>query len=67
MGHGTTAITEEEIIAAAVREVAGPALIGEDPMATERLSEKLYWLLSPRGQTGYASHAIAALDIALWT
>jgi len=46
--------------------VAGPALIGEDPMATERLWEKLYWLLSPRGQTGYASHAIAALDIALW-
>jgi len=66
VGHGMTAITEEEIIAAAVREVAGPALIGEDPMATERLWDKLYWLLSPRGQTGYASHAIAALDIALW-
>lgn len=66
VGHGMTAITEEEIIAAAVREVAGPALIGEDPMATERLWEKLYWLLSPRGQTGYASHTIAALDIALW-
>lgn len=66
VGHGMTAITEEEIIAAAVNEVAGPALIGEDAMATERLWEKLYWLLSPRGQTGYASHAIAALDIALW-
>ena len=66
VGHGMTAITEEEIIAAAVREVAGPALVGEDPMATERLWEKLYWLLSPRGQTGYASHTIAALDIALW-
>ncbi len=66
IGHGMTAITEEEIIAAAVREVAGPALIGEDPLATERLWDKLYWLLSPRGQTGYASHTIAALDIALW-
>lgn len=66
VGHGMTAITEEEVIAAAVREVAGPALIGEDPLATERLWEKLYWLLSPRGQTGYASHAIAALDLALW-
>lgn len=66
VGHGMTAITEEEVIAAAVREVAGPALIGEDAMATERLWERLYWLLSPRGQTGYASHAIAALDIALW-
>ncbi|MET4577641.1 mandelate racemase/muconate lactonizing enzyme family protein [Ottowia thiooxydans] len=66
VGHGMTAITEEEVIASIVREVAGPALIGEDPMATERLWEKLYWLLSPRGQTGYASHAMAALDIALW-
>ena len=65
-GHGMTAITEEEIIAAAVREVAGPALIGADPLATEHLWDKLYWLLSPRGQTGYASHTIAALDIALW-
>jgi len=61
-----TAITEEEVIAAAVRDVAGPALIGADPMATEALWDKLYWLLSPRGQTGYASHTIAALDIALW-
>jgi L-alanine-DL-glutamate epimerase-like enolase superfamily enzyme len=66
IGHGLTGITEEEIIAAAVREVAAPALIGEDPLATERLWEKLYWLLSPRGQTGYASHVIAALDVALW-
>jgi L-rhamnonate dehydratase len=66
IGHGMTAITEEEIVAAAIREVAGPALIGADPMATERLWDQLYWLLSPRGQTGYATHAIAALDVALW-
>ena len=66
VGHGMTAITEEEVIAAAINEVAGPALIGADPLATEQLWDKLYWLLSPRGQTGYASHAIAALDIALW-
>jgi L-alanine-DL-glutamate epimerase-like enolase superfamily enzyme len=66
IGHGFTAITEEEVIAAVVREIAAPALIGEDPLATERIWDKLYWLLSPRGQTGYASHTIAALDIALW-
>jgi L-rhamnonate dehydratase len=65
-GHGFTAITEEEVVAAAVNEVAAPALAGEDPLAHERLWERLYWLLSPRGQTGYASHAIAAIDIALW-
>jgi L-alanine-DL-glutamate epimerase-like enolase superfamily enzyme len=66
VGHGFTAITEEEVVAAAVNEVAAPALVGADPMAHEALWEKLYWLLSPRGQTGYASHTIAALDVALW-
>lgn len=66
VGHGMTAITEEEVVAAAIDQVAAPALVGEDPLAHERLWDKLYWLLSPRGQTGYASHAIAAIDVALW-
>ena len=66
VGHGITGITEEEVIASTVNEIAAPALIGDDPLATEAVWEKLYWLLSPRGQTGYASHAIAAIDIALW-
>ncbi|MCX7960418.1 MAG: mandelate racemase/muconate lactonizing enzyme family protein [Burkholderiales bacterium] len=66
IGHGMTAITEEEVVAAAVNEVAAHALAGEDALAHERIWEKLYWLLSPRGQTGYASHAIAAIDVALW-
>jgi L-alanine-DL-glutamate epimerase-like enolase superfamily enzyme len=46
--------------------VAADSLVGEDPLAHERVWERLYWLLSPRGQTGYASHAIAAIDVALW-
>jgi L-alanine-DL-glutamate epimerase-like enolase superfamily enzyme len=66
VGHGMTAITEEEVVATAIDQIAAPALLGEDPLAHERLWEKLYWLLSPRGQTGYASHAIAAVDLALW-
>jgi L-rhamnonate dehydratase len=66
LGHGLTAITEEEVVAAAINEVAAHRLAGEDPLAHGRIWEKLYWLLSPRGQTGYASHAIAALDVALW-
>jgi L-alanine-DL-glutamate epimerase-like enolase superfamily enzyme len=65
-GWGFTAITEEEVVAAAVNEVAGPALIGEDALAHERIWDRLYWLLSPRGQTGYGPHAIAAIDVALW-
>jgi L-alanine-DL-glutamate epimerase-like enolase superfamily enzyme len=66
VGHGFTAITEEEVVAAAVNEVAAHNLLDDDALANERIWEKLYWLLSPRGQTGYASHAIAAIDVALW-
>ena len=65
-GCGFTAITEEEVVACVVNEVAAPALIGLDPRRTEQLWERLYWLLTPRGQGGYASHAVAALDLALW-
>lgn len=66
VGTGMTAITEEEVIAAIVNEVAGHALIGADPLRHEQLWDRLHWLLTPRGQSGYASHAIAALDLALW-
>jgi L-alanine-DL-glutamate epimerase-like enolase superfamily enzyme len=66
VGHGLTAITDAAVVAAAIERVAGPALLGEDAMAHERLWDRLYWLMAPRGQTGYALHAIAALDIALW-
>jgi|CXWL01.1.fsa_nt_gi L-alanine-DL-glutamate epimerase-like enolase superfamily enzyme len=66
VGHGMTAITEEEAVAAVVNEVVAGNLKNDDPLAHERIWEKLYWLLSPRGQTGYASHAIAAVDVALW-
>jgi L-rhamnonate dehydratase len=66
IGHGFTAITEEEIITAAIRDVVTPNLIGHDALDREAISEKLYWLLTPRGQTGYASHVISAIDIALW-
>ncbi len=65
-GWGFTAITEEEVVAAAVNEVAGPAILGEDALAHERIWDRLYWLLSPRGQTGYGAHALAAIDVALW-
>ena len=66
VGHGFTAITEEEVIASVINQVVCFSLIDENPLAHEKIWEKLYWLLSPRGQTGYASHAIAAVDVALW-
>ncbi len=65
-GCGFTAITEEEVVATAIDRIAAPNLIGLDPANTEAIWEKLYWLMSPRGQSGYAAHAIAAVDVALW-
>jgi L-rhamnonate dehydratase len=65
-GHGLTAITEEDVVAQIVNGVIAPNLIGDDPMLNERVWEKLYWTLMPRGQTGYAAHALAAVDLALW-
>ncbi|MBC5784254.1 mandelate racemase/muconate lactonizing enzyme family protein [Ramlibacter sp. USB13] len=66
VGTGMTAITEEEVIASVVNDVAGHALVGMDPLRHEQIWDRLYWLLTPRGQSGYASHAIAAIDLALW-
>jgi L-rhamnonate dehydratase len=65
-GTGMTAITEEEVIGSVVNDIAAHALVGADPMCHEMLAERLYWLLAPRGQSGYASHAMAAIDLALW-
>ena len=65
-GTGMTAITEEEVVAAIVDGVAAHALVGLDPLRHELVWDRLHWLLAPRGQSGYASHAIAAIDLALW-
>ncbi len=66
IGTGMTAITEEEVIGSIVNDIAAHHLVGMDPMCHEQVWERLYWLLTPRGQSGYASHAIAAIDLALW-
>jgi L-alanine-DL-glutamate epimerase-like enolase superfamily enzyme len=66
IGHGLTAITQQQVIETIVNEVLRPALIGTDPLAHEARWEQLYWLMTSRGQTGYAHHATAAIDVALW-
>jgi L-alanine-DL-glutamate epimerase-like enolase superfamily enzyme len=66
VGTGMTAITEEEVIGSIVNDIASHALLGMDPLRHEQIWDRLYWLLTPRGQSGYASHAIAAIDLALW-
>ncbi|MFD2236570.1 mandelate racemase/muconate lactonizing enzyme family protein [Aureimonas populi] len=65
-GHGMTSITDEEPVVAALTEVVAPNILGLDALDRERIGEALYWILTPRGQTGYATHAISAVDLALW-
>jgi L-alanine-DL-glutamate epimerase-like enolase superfamily enzyme len=66
VGHGFTAITDPPVIARIIDAVAAPEIIGDDPLSHEHIWDKLYWTLMPRGQTGYAAHALAAIDVALW-
>jgi L-rhamnonate dehydratase len=65
-GHGLAAITRETVIADIVNRVIAPVIRGDDPLANERIWDKLYWTLLPRGQTGFGAQALSAVDIALW-
>lgn len=65
-GHGFAAITNNEVVVAAIRDVIAPFLKGKDALAREAISEQLYWRLTPRAETGQAVHAISAIDCALW-
>ena len=47
------------------REVA-PFLIGEDPLRTERVWNRMFWEFNQRALTGVWSSAMSAIDIALW-
>lgn len=66
VGHGITSITDPRPVAEAINKVLGPAIMDMDPMAHERLWHVMFWTATPWGQTGYASHAISAIDLALW-
>lgn len=65
-GYGLTSITDENVVTTVIERVIAPALVGQDPTNHEALWDRMYWAVCPRGQTGYGSHAIAAVDIALW-
>ena len=65
-GYGQTGITQTDIVAACVNKTLAPIVTGHNPLDHEHLGHLMYWAASPWGQTGYASHAIAAIDVALW-
>ncbi len=67
IGHGITGISPDmRSIAAIVNITIAPDLIGEDALRHEYIWNKLYWTLTPRGQSGFQVHAMSAVDIALW-
>ncbi|ETX13028.1 mandelate racemase [Roseivivax halodurans JCM 10272] len=65
-GYGYTAITDEEVIATIVDTLLSDKLRGMSALDREKIAEAIYWTVSPRGQTGYGSHAASAIDLALW-
>ena len=58
MGGGVTAT----IIETALKN----QLVGEDPLNTERIWEKMYWATMQWGRRGAAIIAISVLDMAVW-
>ncbi len=66
VGHGISSITQCGVVADIINNVCRPAIIGADALAHEKIWNTLYWTCTPWGQTGYASHAISAIDLALW-
>jgi L-alanine-DL-glutamate epimerase-like enolase superfamily enzyme len=52
---------------ALITTLLGPALLGQDPLATTALFDRLYELMMARGHFGsFYADAMAGLDIALW-
>jgi L-rhamnonate dehydratase len=61
-----TSITQARPVAEAVNSVLGPKIIGLNALSHEDVWSRMYWKATPWGQTGYASYAISAIDLALW-
>jgi L-rhamnonate dehydratase len=53
-------------VATLIRDHLAPNLIGEDLLATERLTDIMFLLTKPYGSAGIASCATSAIDLALW-
>lgn len=66
IGYGMTSITQARPVAEAVNSVLGPEIVDLNALFHEEVWNRMYWKATPWGQTGYASHAISAIDLALW-
>jgi L-alanine-DL-glutamate epimerase-like enolase superfamily enzyme len=66
IGHGITAIVDPLSVANLTNQAVAPLATGENALNHEAVWAKLYWALTPRGQTGIATHAVSLIDTALW-
>ena len=66
VGHGITTIADSRGVADLANQIAAPAIKGMNALDSAMVWEKLYWTLSPRGQTGFSGHVMGSIDIALW-
>jgi len=49
-----------------IHDVLKPLLVGQDPLAHERVWDDMFWRVRGFGRKGVAFSAISAVDIALW-
>ncbi|HZV20807.1 MAG TPA: mandelate racemase/muconate lactonizing enzyme family protein [Hyphomicrobiales bacterium] len=54
------------VVAAAIRDLLVPVLLGQDPHRVEGLWQEMYQEALLHGRTGSVMRALSALDIALW-
>jgi L-alanine-DL-glutamate epimerase-like enolase superfamily enzyme len=65
-GHGITYLADASVVARIINAVAGPAIRDMNAQENERIWQTLYWGLTSAAQSGFACHAMSAIDLALW-
>ena len=66
LGYSYAVNTSGRILAAAVEEVFGPSLVGQESLRVEGLWREMYQEALLIGRTGAVMRALSAVDIALW-
>ena len=66
MGFASAPPGTGALFAALIQDILAPQILGENPMLTEHLWQRMYTARRFRGGEGYARLCMAALDFALW-
>jgi L-alanine-DL-glutamate epimerase-like enolase superfamily enzyme len=65
-GYGLTGGIQPIAVREHINQELAPLVIGQDPLAHERIWHQCFYRFNPRYQTGAFSSALSAVDIALW-